>query len=104
MLKAEQGDVLRINGISWPVIVVSNNRFNEIGEVIVCPILNKGSANAIHLPVTVSSTIGEIKGLVICEQVRHLDLNNRRFSRIGTLFLCEYLDIADTLSALFDFR
>ena len=35
MNKAEQGDILRISGINWPVIVVSNNHFNTIGEAIV---------------------------------------------------------------------
>ena len=37
MIKAEQGDILRINGIGWPVIVVSNDHFNAIGESVVCP-------------------------------------------------------------------
>ena len=40
MLRAEQGSILRVDGIKWPVIVVSNDHFNEIGEAIVCPILD----------------------------------------------------------------
>ena len=104
MLKAEQGDILRVNGINWPVLVVSNNRFNEIGEVIVCPILSNIAPNAIHLPISVSSAAGEIRGVVVCEQIRNLDLKTRRFSKAGTLLLGDFLDISDTLIALFDFR
>ena len=104
MLRAEQGSILRVSGINWPVIVVSNNHFNAIGEAIVCPILDNISPNAVHLPVSISSPSGEIKGLIACEHVRHVDLNVRRFSKLGFLVLTDYLDISDTLIALFDFR
>ena len=104
MLRAEQGSILRVNGISWPVIVVSNDHFNAIGEAIVCPILNNISPNAVHLTVSISSASGEIKGLIACEHVRHVDLNVRRFTKLGSLLLNDYLDISDTLIALFDFR
>ena len=104
MLRAEQGSILRVNGINWPVIVVSNDQFNRIGEAIVCPILSNIPQNAVHIPVSVSFGTGEIKGLIACEQVRHVDLNARRFLRLGALLLSDYLDISDTLIALFDFR
>ncbi len=104
MLRAEQGSILRIHGISWPVIVISNDHFNAIGEAIVCPILNHIAPNAVHLPVCISSASGEIKGLVACEHVRHVDLNVRRFTKLGSIFLSDYLDISDTLMAMFDFR
>jgi mRNA-degrading endonuclease toxin of MazEF toxin-antitoxin module len=104
MLRAEQGSILCVNGISWPVIVVSNDHFNAIGEAIVCPILNNIAPNAVHLPICISSASGEIKGLIACEHVRHVDLNVRRFAKLGSLVLTDYLDISDTLMALFDFR
>ena len=104
MLRAEQGSILRVSGINWPVIVVSNDHFNEIGEAIVCPILDNISPNAVHLPIRIPSPAGEIKGLIACEHVRHVDLNVRRFSKLGFLLLTDYLDISDTLIALFDFR
>ncbi len=104
MLRAEQGSILRVSGISWPVIVVSNDHFNAIGEAIVCPILDHVSPNAIHLPICVSSASGEIKGTIACEHLRHVDLNVRRFTKLGFLLLSDYLNISDTLIALFDFR
>ena len=104
MLRAEQGSILRVSGINWPVIVVSNDHFNAIGEAIVCPILDNIVPNAVHLPISVSAASGEITGLIACEHVRHVDLNVRRFSKLGSVFLDDYLDISDTLIALFDFR
>jgi len=102
MKLAEQGDILKIAGVSWPVLVVSNNRFNEIGEVLVCPILSAVTQNAVHLPVCISLSSGELRGLVVCEQVKHLDLKARRFSKLGSIHLGDLMDIADTLTALFE--
>jgi mRNA-degrading endonuclease toxin of MazEF toxin-antitoxin module len=104
MNKAEQGDILRSSGINWPVIVVSNNHFNTIGEAIVCPILSNITPNAVHLPIQVSTTAGKIQGHIACEHVRHVDLNTRRYTKVTSLKLTDYLDISDTLIALFDFR
>lgn len=39
----EQGALLKVEGLAHPVIVVSNNFFNQSGKVIVCPILKKSS-------------------------------------------------------------
>ena len=86
------------------MIVVSNDHFNAIGEAIVCPILDNIAPNAVHLPISFSSASGEVNGLIACEHVRHVDLNVRRFSKLGSLLLSDYLDISDTLIALFDFR
>ncbi|MBR2822106.1 MAG: type II toxin-antitoxin system PemK/MazF family toxin [Clostridia bacterium] len=77
MIRAEQGDILRVSGINWPVIVVSNNHFNQIGEAIVCPILNNITQNAVHLPIRVSTSAGELQGHIACEHLRHVDLNVR---------------------------
>ena len=104
MIRAEQGDILRVSGINWPVIVVSNNYFNQIGEAIVCPILDNIPQNAVHLPLRVSTSAGELQGHIACEHLRHVDLNVRRYAKLSSLQLTDYLDISDTLIALFDFR
>ena len=103
-MRAEQGDILRVSGISWPVIVVSNDHFNAIGEAIVCPIMDNITRNAVHLPISVPAASGEINGLIACEHVRHIDLNVRRYTKVQSLQLTDFLDISDTLVALFDFR
>ena len=104
MIRAEQGDILRISGINWPVIVVSNDHFNQIGEAIVCPIMADITPNAVHLPLSVSASGGMTSGTVACEHVRHVDLNARRFAKVASLNLSEFPDISDTLIALFEFR
>ena len=45
----EQGDLLRVGGIKWPVIVVSNNFFNASGRVIACPILPDAVEGPLHI-------------------------------------------------------
>ena len=102
MRMAEQGDILKVAGLSWPVLVVSNNCFNEIGEALVCPILSAVKPNAVHLPVCIQLASGELQGLVVCEQVKHLDLNARRFSKLGSVRLGDLMDISDTMTALFE--
>ena len=60
--------------------------------------------NAVHLPISVSSASEAIEGCIACEHVRHIDLNERKFTKVHSLQLTDYLDISDTLVALFDFR
>ena len=37
-----QGDILKIEKIKHPVLIVSKDFFNTSGEIIGCPIINKG--------------------------------------------------------------
>ena len=39
MSRVEQGDLIKVAGLNYPVMVVSNNFFNETGKAIVCPIV-----------------------------------------------------------------
>ena len=43
MAKVEQGDLLKVAGLAYPVIVVSNDFFNESGKAIVCPIMKNAA-------------------------------------------------------------
>ena len=76
MLKPEQGTLLKIRGISWPVLVVSNTFFNQSGKVVICPVLQKAEPGPLHIPLRDCS----VGGVVLCEQVRYMDLNVRRVS------------------------
>ena len=70
----EQGDLLRVGGIRWPVIVVSNNFFNESGRVVACPIL----PDAVEGPLHIRLKDCPVEGYVLCEQMRYIDLKARR--------------------------
>ena len=44
-----QGDILKIERIKSPVLVVSKDFFNQTGEVIGCPIFKDGESGALHI-------------------------------------------------------
>ena len=68
MASIEQGDLLKVEGIQHPVIVVSNDYFNQSGRAIVCPILKKAAPGPLHIRLRET----EVDGYVLCEQVRYL--------------------------------
>lgn len=99
MLKAEQGDILKIPSVQYPVVVVSKNFFNESGLVMACPILPE----AVHGPLRIRCESIRTPGYVYCDQVRSVDLNKRRFTKIDALPYGELIDIVDAIQSIFDY-
>ncbi len=99
-MKIEQGDLLRVDGLSHPVIVVSNDFFNASGKAIVCPIL----ANAVEGPLHIPLRDAPIAGYVLCEQVRYIDLTARRSSKITAARYFDIMDISDAVMGIFDYQ
>ena len=100
MNRAEQGDLLKISGIKYPVIVVSNDYFNRSGKVIVCPIVQDAQEGPLHIPLKDSP----VSGYVLCEQVRFLDLSVRHFSRLSASHYFDVMDISDAVISMFDYQ
>ena len=96
--RTRQGDILNVEGIAHPVIVVSNDFFNRSGKVIACPIVKKAAEGPLHIPAR-DLPVG---GLVLCEQVRYLDLEVRRFSKIATAHPLDIMDISDAIASIFE--
>ena len=96
----EQGDMLRVSGVKWPVIVVSNNFFNQSGKVIACPILKNAAEGPLHIKLRDSS----VEGYVLCEQVRYLDLKARSFSKLASTHYFDIMDISDAVMGIFDYQ
>lgn len=99
MTSIEQGDLLKIDGIQHPVMVVSNNFFNQSGCAIVCPIVKSAVEGPLHIelkdiPVT---------GYVLCEQVRYLDLSGRRYSKLTASHYFDIMDISDAVVGMFEY-
>lgn len=94
MASIEQGDLLKVEGIQHPVIVVSNDYFNESGRAIVCPILKKAAPGPLHI---------QLRGYVLCEQVRYLDLTARRFSKLSATHYFDIMDISDAVVGMFEY-
>ena len=99
MLKAEQGDVLKVPSMSYPFVVVSKNFFNESGLVMGCPILPE----AVPGPLRIYCEKIRKPGYVYCEQMRIVDLNIRRFSKIDSVSLNDLIDIVDAIQSIFDY-
>ena len=100
MVMIEQGDMLRVGGINYPVIVVSNNFFNQSGKVIACPIVK----NAIEGPLHIKLKDSSVEGIVLCEQVKYLDLKARHFSKLTSTHNFDIIDISDAVMGMFDYQ
>ena len=99
MVKAEQGDVLKVASFPYPVLVVSKNFFNESGLVMACPIL----PDAVRGPLRIRCESIRTPGYVYCEQIRVVDLKVRRFSKTDAVSLNELMDIVDAIQGIFDY-
>lgn len=94
-----QGDVLKIERIAHPVLVVSKNFFNSSGEIIGCPIYEKSTEGPLHICVAAS----EIQGYVQCEKLALLDLNVRGYKKISEIIMNDMINIADAIQGIFDY-
>ncbi len=99
-MRFEQGDLLKVEGIGHPVIVVSNNYFNQSGKAIVCPILPSASAGPLHIALKESP----VEGYVLCEQVRYLDLAARRYAKLSASHYFDIMDISDAVVSMFEYQ
>lgn len=95
----EQGDIINIENLKVPVLVVSKNFFNETGEVMVCPIIAKNTNSPLHVGIVCDLVNGEVH----CEKVKLFDLNMRGSKKIGNIGMRERMLIADMIQSLFDY-
>ena len=68
MYVAEQGDLLKLNGVADPAIVVSNNPFNRLGKVMVCPIRKDMQENPLHIEINA----GQVEGYVLFRYIEYI--------------------------------
>ncbi len=99
MNELHQGDILKIEKIKYPVLVVSKDFFNATGQIIGCPILGDSTRSPLH--VWVSSD--EVKGFVQCEKLALLDLKIRGHKLIDKVSLSDRIEIADIIQGIFDY-
>ena len=95
----KQGEVLKVDKLHFPVLVVSKTFFNQEGLVIVCPILKKSNISPLHIDIS----LDQIEGYVHCEDLRLLDLKVRRFSVIDSIDLSSIINITDAVQGIFDY-
>lgn len=94
-----QGEIIKIEKIRHPVLVVSKNFFNETGEIIGCPIFRAGTQSPLHIRVQTK----ELEGYVQCEKLALLDMRQRGFSMIACIKMREIIEITDAIQGIFDY-
>ena len=94
-----QGDILKIENIKKPVLVVSKDFFNQSFEIIGCPIYENGKAGPLHIYIKTE----EVEGYVQCEKMTLLDLNIRGYSKINRIHYPDIMDITDAIQGIFDY-
>ena len=99
----KQGSIIKINFNPQsgheqagyrPALVISNNIFNEKTKLsIVCPITNTNNNFPLHIPLDNRT---KTTGVILCEHLKSLDLNARKYQVIEKLpedILKKVLDI-----------
>ena len=105
----KQGQIIRINFNpqsgheqrgTRPALVVSNDFFNETGKAVVCPIMK----DAVEGPLHIRLRNCPVEGYVLCEQVRFIDLAERRFSKMTATHYFDIMDISDAVMGIFEYQ
>lgn len=94
-----QGDILSVESIHTPVLVVSKTFFNKTEQIIACPILKEAAEDPLHIAVHTK----EISGIVLCEQMKLLDLRVRGYKKTSELQMNELMNITDAIQSVFDY-
>ena len=92
----EQGDIIKIEGISQTALVISRNLYNESGHVIVCPVITGVSLTAFSFPIKEDE-------YVLFDNPRQIDLTSRGYTIISRISLANLIQIVDRLQSLFDY-
>lgn len=99
MVHLHQGDILKIEKIRHPVLVVSKDFFNTSGEIIVCPIINNSKPGPLHIWMSTENT----EGYIHCEKLALLDLTIRGYKKIGRLPISEMINVSDAIQSIFEY-
>jgi len=95
-----QGDVLSVERINTPILVVSKTYFNRTEQIIACPVLKNASADPLHIPIIAKDMQG---GIVLCEQMKLLDLRVREYKKLTELKMEDVMNITDAIQSIFDY-
>ena len=99
MLPIEQGDILSVENIRHDVLIVSKDFFNRTEMAIVCPITDSASPDPLHIRICTDET----EGIVLCEQLKLLDLKIRGFKKKGHIKYSDIMNITDAVQSIFDY-
>lgn len=99
MNEIAQGDILSVEGINALILVVSKTYFNRTEQIVACPVLEKASEDPLHIPVLAMN----MQRIVLCEQMKLLDLRVRGYKKLTELKLEDVMNITDAIQSIFDY-
>jgi len=94
-----QGDIILIEHIKHPVLVVSKDLFNSSGSIIGCPIFKHSSDGPLHIPIVAPA----YQGYAQCENLAFLDMKVRGYRKIGSVQLLDRINISDAIQSIFEY-
>ena len=94
-----QGDILKIEEIQHPVLIVSKDFFNTSGEIIGCPIINNSMPGPLHIWMSTE----ENEGYIQCEKLALLDLSIRGYKKVDSLPIPEMINVSDAIQGIFEY-
>ena len=95
----EQGDIIRVPNIDFPLLVISRTLYNKTGKALVCPIVR----NAGDATLTVEIDTASVSGFVCCDNPKRLDLASRGYSPKGRIPLAQLIVVLDMVQSLIDY-
>lgn len=94
-----QGDILNIEKIKHPVLVVSKDFFNTSDEIIGCPIIQNSMPGPLHIWMSTE----ENEGYIQCEKLALLDLSVGGYKKIDRLPISEMMNVSDAIQSIFEY-
>ncbi|GMO54818.1 MAG: endoribonuclease MazF [Termitinemataceae bacterium] len=83
-----------------PALILSNESFNNFSKLaIVCPITNRDKDHPFHIKLDDRT---KTTGVILCDQVRTLDINARNFEFIENVTDDILLDVLDIVNGFIE--
>ena len=99
MIQLHQGDILKIERIKDPILIVSKDFFNITGNIIGCPIVKSCPKSSLHI----WTSTKENEGYIQCEYLSLLDMTARGHKRVGRLPFHELMNVSDAIQGIFEY-
>ena len=99
MTYLHQGDILKIERIKDPIVIVSKDFFNATGNIIGCPIVKSCPKSSLHI----WTSALENEGYIQCESLNLLDMTVRGHKRTGRLPFQELMNVSDAIQGMFEY-
>lgn len=94
-----QGDIIKAEGIKYPLLVVSKDIYNKSEKILACAIVDDAAPSPIYYKIKFDDSYK----IVLCDQIKLIDLNSRASKRIGQIELYQRVTISDIIQGLFEY-